>query len=97
MYARVAKWEGADAEELPTFVAEMAENAKAGPPPGVPSNGFTLLFDPASGTSLAIAMFATEEDLRKGHEALEAMNPTDDRGGKRTTVDTYEVGIDVRL
>jgi hypothetical protein len=45
--------------------------------------------------SLAIALFETEEDLR---EALNAMNPEPgDDVGKRTSVEQYEVAVDVRL
>ena len=77
----------------------MNSRAAAGPPPGVPSNGFLMLIDPDSGRSLAIALFETEEDLRKGDEALNAMNPEpgDEKVGKRTSVEQYEVAVDVRL
>jgi len=77
----------------------MNSRAASGPPPGVPSNGFLMLIDPDSGRSLAIALFETEEDLRKGDEALNAMNPEagDEEVGKRTSVEQYEVAVDVRL
>src|SRR4051812_4438812 len=92
MYARVARWEGATAEALRTTGTEMAERAPTGPPEGVPANGFTMLMNPEDGTSLAISFFATEEDLRKGDEALNAMNPmSGPEAGKRTSVETFEV------
>jgi hypothetical protein len=97
MYARVARWEEADADALRASAKEMADNVDAGPPPGVPAKGFTMLIDPDSGTSLAIALFETEEDLRTGDEALNNMNPSSDDTGKRTSVESYEVSIDVRL
>jgi hypothetical protein len=97
MYARVARWEGAEADALRASAKEMADNAGQGPPPGVPANGFTLLIDPASGTSLAIGLFETEEDLRKGDAVLNEMNPPNDDTGKRTSVENYEVAIDLRL
>lgn len=76
----------------------MNSRAASGPPPGVPANGFLMLIDPDGGRSLAIALFETEEDLRKGDDALNAMNPEPgDDVGKRTSVERYEVAVDVRL
>lgn len=98
MYARVARWEGADAQALRRTAEQMNSQAASGPPPGVPASGFLMLIDPDSGRSLAVALFETEEDLRKGDEALNAMTPAaDDDAGKRTSVEKYEVAVDVRL
>ena len=97
MYARVARWEGADAEASRRVTKEMQERAGDGPPPGVPAKGFTLLVDHESGRSLAIGLFETEEDLRKGDEALNAMNPSEDDTGRRLSVEMYEVAVDLRL
>jgi hypothetical protein len=96
MYARVARWEGADGDALREEAQEMASNASSGPPEGVPATGFTLLIDPDSGRSIAIGLFETEEDLRKGDETLNSMNPPRDDTGKRTSVEMYEVAIDIR-
>jgi hypothetical protein len=96
MYARVARFEGAEADALRRSAEEVNAQAASGPPPGVPAVGFTMLIDPESGTSLGIALFETEEDLRKGDEALNAMDPTNQDAGKRASVETYEVAIDVR-
>jgi hypothetical protein len=97
MYARVAKWEGADGDALRRSAAEMNGRVEEGPPEGVPATGFTMLIDPDSGTSMAISFFATEEDLRKGDETLNAMTPTTDGVGHRVSVETYEVPIEVRV
>jgi hypothetical protein len=76
---------------------EIGSRAASGPPEGVPATGFLLLIDPDSGRSLAVSLFETEEDLRKGNEALNAMTPsTGDDAGRRTSVETYEVAVDVR-
>lgn len=91
MFARVAKWEGGDPEALRRSAAEIASQADQGPPEGVPATSFTLLIDPDAGRSIAIVMFATEEDRRIGHETLNAMNPPDDGMGKRGEVEFYEV------
>lgn len=97
MYARVASWEGADADALRRSTAEMSSRAAEGPPEGVPATGFTMLIDPESGRSIAISLFETEEDLRKGDETLNAMTPSTAGVGQRVSVQTYEVGIDIRL
>ena len=99
MYARVARWDGADGDALRRSAAEMRSRAGDGPPEGVPAKGFLMLVDPAGGASLAISLFETEADLRKGDETLNAMSPGTDAGnvGRRTSVEMYEVAIDVRL
>jgi hypothetical protein len=95
MYARVAKWEGADADGLRASADEINANADEGPPPGVPAKKFLMLIDPEGGKSLAIVLFETEEDLRKGDETLNGMNPQRSDTGKRVSVETYEVGADL--
>jgi hypothetical protein len=96
MYARVARWEGGEADALKRSADEINSRAGEGPPPGVPATGFTMLIDPESGRSLAIALFETEEDLRKGDEALRAMDPSGPDVGRRVSVERYEVGVDIR-
>jgi hypothetical protein len=46
---------------------------------------------------MAISLFATEEDLRRGHETLNAMSPPGDGMGQRTSVEMYEVAADLRM
>jgi hypothetical protein len=97
MYARVARWEGADAEALRRSAEEINSQASSGPPPGVPAKAFMMLIDPESGRNLSIVLFETEEDLRKGDETLNGMSPTGgDDVGERVSVETYEVAVDVK-
>jgi hypothetical protein len=96
MYARVARWEGAEGDALRRSAGEMSSEAASGPPEGVPAKGFMMLIDPESGRSLAIALFETEDDLRKGDETLNSMNPSGDDVGSRSSVEMYEVAVDVR-
>ena len=96
MYARVARWEGAQGDALRRSAEEINAQAAAGPPEGVPAKGFLMLIDPDSGRSLAVALFETEDDLRKGDETLNSMSPSSDEVGERTSVETYEVAVDVR-
>ena len=96
MYARVTRWEGAQGDGLRRSAAEIEGSPE--PPPGVPAKGFTMLIDEESGRSLAIALFETEEDLRKGDETLNSMSPpSGEEMGKRTGVEMYEVAFDTRL
>ena len=97
MYARVAKWEGAAPEEVRASAQGISAEAAAGPPEGLPAKGLLLLIDPDGGRSMAISLFATEEDLRKGDETLNAMSPPGDGMGRRTSVEMYEVAADLRM
>lgn len=96
MYARVAKWEGGDAEAMRRSANEMNSRASSGPPEGVPAVGFLLLIDPDEGSGLAISLFETEEDRRKGDETLNSMSPPSEGLGRRASVENYEVAVDVR-
>jgi hypothetical protein len=95
MYARVARWEGADAATLEQTAAEIRKQADAeqGPPEGVPAKGLLLLNDGESGRSLAISLFETEDDYRQGDETLNSMNPPGDGMGQRVSVEKYEVAV----
>ena len=96
MYARVARWESADGDAMRRTAEDMNARAAQGPPEGVPAKGFLLLIDPDNGRSLAIGLFETEEDLRKGDETLNTMSPPGDGMGNREAVEKYEVAVDVR-
>jgi hypothetical protein len=97
MYARVARWEGAEAEQIRAGAQGINAEAASGPPEGLPAKGLLLLIDPEGGRSLAISLFATEEDLRQGDETLNKMSPPGDGMGQRTSVETYEVAADLRM
>lgn len=97
MYARVARWEGGEAEAMRSAVARIKENAESGPPEGVPSTGFTFLIDPESGRGMAVGLFETLDDLKQGDAVLNEMSPPDDGMGRRTAVEVYEVGFETRL
>lgn len=63
----------------------------------MPATSLTLLVDPEGGRSIAIVMFATEEDRRTGDAALRAMNPPGDGMGTRGEVEFYDVAVQVSL
>jgi len=99
MYARVARWEGADAKSLEESAAEIRAQVEAGggPPPGVPSKEFLLLQDTAAGTAIGIMLFETEEDYRQGDETLNSMSPPKDGMGDRVSVEKLEVAVHVQV
>jgi hypothetical protein len=89
MYARVARWEGADPQIMREMVEDMRKDAAAGgrPPGDVPAVGGTVLFDADRGTSMAILLFESQEDMRKSDEILNAINPPRETGGPRVRRD----------
>jgi hypothetical protein len=96
MYARVARFEGAQGDALRREAEDIGSRAASGPPEGVPAAGLLMLIDPDSGRSLAISLFVTEDDLRQGNETLDSMTPSTDDAGMRASVETYEVAVDIR-
>ncbi|MEA2413081.1 MAG: hypothetical protein QOC77_3642 [Thermoleophilaceae bacterium] len=97
MYARVARWEGADGDAIRKSAEGINEESSSGPPEGVPAKGFLLLIDPDNGRSIAVGLFETEEDYAKGDEKLNSMSPPGDGMGTRSAVEKYEVAVDIRL
>lgn len=95
MYARVARWEGADAETLKRSADEIRAEAESGPPEGLPAKGLWLLHDLEGGRAMAITLFETEEDYRQGDATLNSMSPPGDGMGKRVAVDKYEVALEL--
>lgn len=55
-----------------------------------------VLTDSEKGSSAMVAFCDTEEDVRAVDALFDAMSPGDD-GGKRQSVDIYEVSIDQRF
>jgi len=88
-YARVASFKGND-DDIQALVNAVKESD--GPPEGLPATRITILADRASGDIVVATRFASEEDLRVGSAALEAMSPADSGSNmQRTGVETYEV------
>jgi hypothetical protein len=91
MYARVVRFTDVTPERI-NQIAERVDREE-GPPEGVVSTGFQLLADDSQGTAIFIGYFATEEDMRKSAEVLEAMDPAD-TPGTRASVDVCEVKVE---
>jgi hypothetical protein len=98
MYARVARFEGAEAESMEKTAAEIRSQAESeGAPPGVPAKEFLLLNDTASGKTLAITLFETEDEYRQGDETLNSMSPPGEGMGERAAVEKYELAARVEV
>ena len=88
MYARVVRFTGV----TPDRIAEIQSRVEAGegPPEGVPSTGFQLLYDEDRSTAVFVGYFASEEDMRTGGEVLNQMDPGE-TPWTRASVDLCEV------
>jgi exopolysaccharide biosynthesis protein len=93
MYVRVATFEQSQGiDDAIEQVKSDVENDNR--PPGLEdAKGMLMLVDRASGKSMGIVMFETEEALKRGDEALNAMSPTG--GGSRSSVEFYEMPVSV--
>ena len=87
-FARVVTFEADDAA-IDAMVKEI--NSAEGPPEGIPAKRNTVLADRSAGRVVVAVRFGSEEDLRKGSEAFEAMSPPDAGSIRRVSVDAYEV------
>jgi hypothetical protein len=87
--ARVVTFDGVDKERIDEMKREMEGGER---PAEVPAKEVLVLHDPEAQKSLAIVFFESEDDYRRGDEALNAM-PAGDTPGQRTSVTKYEVAI----
>ena len=92
MYARVATFQGdpATVDESIGMVRSQVESGVA--PPGLEGAKMLMLVDRATGKGLGITLFESEEAMRRGDEALNAMSPGA-AAGQRTGVELYEVPL----
>jgi hypothetical protein len=93
-YIRVATFE-VDEAALNGLLEEL--RSSDGPPEGVPATRITVLADRSGGRVLMGTRFASEEDLRAGDAALNAMSPQNDTNMRRVSVETYEVALERAL
>jgi hypothetical protein len=60
-------------------------------PPGLEGAKMMMLVDRNSGKGIGVTLFESEEAMRRGDEALNAMSPGP--AGTRTSVEFYEVPV----
>jgi hypothetical protein len=96
MHARIATFEG-DPEDAARAVEATRGQVEAdweSPPEGLEGvKEMWMLVDREAGKGLGITVYETEEELRRGDEALNAMSPAPEASGRRTSVSFYEVAL----
>ena len=87
--ARVVSFDGVSSERMAEMKREMEDSDR---PDEVPAKEIIVLHDPDAEKSLVLLFFDTDEDYRRGDEALDAM-PASDTPGQRTSVSKYQVAF----
>jgi hypothetical protein len=91
MYARVATFESDPADVEDAIAVVRGEVQSGETPEGLHGARMLMLVNRETGKGGGITLFETEEDMRRGDEALNAMSP----GGseRRTSVEFFEVPV----
>jgi hypothetical protein len=90
MYARVATFQG-DPANVDAAIDRVRADVEGTPPPGLEGTRMLMLVDRQSGKGIGITLYESEEAMRRGDEALNAMNPGD--VGSRRSVEFFEVPV----
>ena len=93
VHARVATFEGRDPERIRAGMEEVKRRAAGGPTEEMPAVEFLALHQAEEGKVLTIALFETEEDMRRGDDTLRRADPPGGAGGRRVSIEFYEVGV----
>ena len=90
MYARIATFES-DPANVDDAIQMVRSEVAGDTPPGLEGAKMLMLVNRETGKGLGVTLFESEEAMRHGDEALNAMNP----GGteRRTSVEFYEVPV----
>jgi hypothetical protein len=91
MYARVATFESdpSDVDDAIGMVRTQVESGET--PAGLEGAKMLMLVNRETGKGLGVTLFESEEAMRRGDEALNAMNPGGT--GRRTSVEFFEVPV----
>ena len=87
--ARVVSFDGVSSDRMAEMQREIQGSER---PDDVPAKEIIVLHDSDAEKSLVIVLFETEDDYKRGDEALNAM-PAGDTPGKRTSVAKYQVAF----
>ena len=90
MYARVATFES-DPSAADDAIAMVRREVEGPTPEGLEGARMLMLIDRQTGKGVGITLFDSEEAMRRGDEALNAMNPGSTE--RRTSVEFYEVPV----
>ena len=92
MYARVATFES-DPSSVDDAIALVRSQVRSEEtPPGLEGAEMLMLVNRDTGKGVGITLFDSEEAMKRGDQALNAMNP----GGseRRTSVEFFEVPVE---
>jgi hypothetical protein len=91
MHARIATFES-DAANVDDAIEMVRGEVESGETPaGLEGAKMLMLVNRETGKGLGITLFESEEAMRRGDEALNAMNPG--ASERRTSVEFYEVPV----
>jgi hypothetical protein len=85
--ARVVTFDGVSKDRMEELKRELSEGDR---PDDVPATEIIVLHDADAEKSVVVVFFDSDDDYRKGDEALSAM-PAGDTPGRRTSVAKYDV------
>lgn len=91
MFARVAEFTS-DPRQVDASVEMVRRTVESGETPeGLKGAKMLMLVNRESGKGIGITLFDSEDAMRRGDEALNAMNP--EGSERRTSVEFYEVPV----
>jgi hypothetical protein len=91
VYARVATFESDPAKVDDAIRMVRAEVESGDTPTGLEGAKMLMLINRESGKGMGVTLFETEDAMRRGDEALNAMSPG--ASERRTSVEFYEVPV----
>jgi hypothetical protein len=91
MYARVATFDSDPANVDAAIDMVRGEVESGDTPAGLEGASMLMLINRETGKSIGITLFDSEDAMRRGDEALNAMSPGDTE--RRTSVEFYEVPV----
>ena len=90
MYARIATFES-DPSTIDDAIELVRKEVDGGTPEGLEGAKMLMLVNRETGKGLGVTLFDSEDAMRRGDEALNAMSPG--ASERRTSVDFYEVPV----
>ena len=90
MYARVATFES-DPARVDEAIELVRSEVQGETPAGLEGAKMLMLVNRETGKGLGVTLFESEEAMRRGDEALNAMSPG--ASERRTSVEFYEVPV----
>ena len=91
MYARIATFES-DPATVDEAIKMVREEVAGDTPAGLEGAKMLMLVNRETGKGLGVTLFESEEAMRRGDEALNAMSPG--ASESRTSVEFYEVPVE---